>query len=75
MRFINHKQIQCLVASGLGTPEQICNHVRLMLHYRLRKYGKPSPSQVKATFEQISNISRMDYDRIQAYLEMFQNEP
>ena len=59
----------------LGTPEQICNHVRLMLHYRLRKYGKPSPSQVKATFEQISNISRMDYDRIQAYLEMFQNEP
>jgi hypothetical protein len=58
----------------LGTPEQICNHVRLMLHYRLRNYGKPSPSQVKAAFDQIANISRMDYDRIEAYLEMFQNQ-
>jgi len=58
----------------LGTPQQICNHVRLMLHYRLRKYGKPSPAQVKAAFEQISEISRMDYDRIKAYLEMWERQ-
>ena len=65
---------KCPPDDVLGTPEQISAHVRLMLHYRLKKYGKPSPSQVKATFEQISNISRMDFDRIKAYLEIFQNQ-